>query len=107
MADNISALAREMAMGAGQGALTGAPLAGLTGGLPAMLAGMQSGALTGAAVPLARYLMPNHADAAGLMAQGAMMGPVGLPAMLGGGLMMMGAKPTQYDQYATDSRPPG
>jgi hypothetical protein len=93
-----AALAEALAMGGAMGGIGGAiggdAIGGMTNGLAA----------TGAQA-LARHLMPQKADAAGLMTQGAMMGfPLGVPAGLGGLLMMLGAKPTPTDQL-TGSEP--
>ena len=96
------AMAAGGATGAGMGALGGAP-----NGLPGMAAGAQSGLLSGATIPLLQRMMPNNPDAARLIGQGAWMPfPLNIPALGGGALMLMGAKPTPNDQL-TGSEPSG
>ena len=60
---------------------------------------MMNGGLTGAAVPLARHMMPVNPDAAGAFMQGLMTPfPLNVPYLVGGGAMMMGAKPYSQEQ---------
>lgn len=90
MPDSVSELAKAMATGGGVGASLGA-----VGGP----AGMMAGGLTGAAVPFARHMMPVNPDAAGALTQGLLTPfPLNIPYLLGGGAMMMGAKPYSREQ---------
>lgn len=100
MMDLAKAMGGGAAAGAGMGAITGA----IPNGLPGAMAGMQSGALSGAAVPLMRRMFPNNPDAGQLIGQGLLMPqPLGLPAIVGGGLMgLFNAKPTPTAQLGSE-----
>lgn len=106
MDPRMAALARAMAMGAGTGGAMSGATGYLNGGMQGALSGAGTGALSGMAVPLLQHFFPNNPGAAGALAQGLTMGPVGLPGVIGGGLELMGvAKPAPQNQVFTKGGP--
>lgn len=98
-------LAKAMGAGGAQGGAMGALTGGIPNGVPGMMAGMKSGGMLGAAVPLARHMFPSNPDAAQLLSMGAMMPfPLNVAPLMGGALMMGGAKPTRNLPYASDAQ---
>lgn len=77
--------ARNVVQGAGVGAGINS-----VGGVPAMLNGAKNGAISALAVEVAKRLFPKNPDAASLLAQGLTMGPLGIPAIVGGAAELTG-----------------